>query len=140
VAVAERLPRCRVQRCKRIARIGTLCKTHAVREADRLFSIDIRSTGRCIGTTSFWKGPEFPCAGPLQCCHLFSRRYRNIRWDERNAVAMCAAHHRYFDTRPIERDTMMLEHLELDYERLRREALDHGDWHLKLAKALGIEP
>ena len=63
-----------------------------------------------------------------------------MRWDERNAVAMCAAHHRYFDTHPIERDDMMLEHLEMDYELLRREALEHGTWRLKLAEALGLEP
>ena len=136
----SKLPRCRVRRCKRIARIGDLCKTCAVKEADRLFSIDIRTEGKCAALTGFWKGPEFPCAGPIQCAHLISRRYRNTRWDKRNAVPLCAAHHRWLDTNPLEKDEMMVEHLEMDYELLRREALGDADWRDKLAEALGIEP
>ena len=71
LAAMPKLPRCRVQRCKRIARIGRWCPSHALKEADRLFSIDVRSVGSCAGNSTFWNGPEFDCAGPLQCCHLF---------------------------------------------------------------------
>lgn len=138
--MGKKLPRCRIRGCERIARIADLCKTHAVREADRLFSIDVRTLATCAGLTRFWQGPKFPCAGALQCAHLISRRYRNTRWNPKNAVALCAAHHRWLDTNPLEKDVMMVEHLEMDYEALRREALSDADWRDKLAEALGIEP
>ena len=130
------LPRCRIKRCKRIARISGYCKTHATKEADRKFSLVIRAGGRCYGQTAFWTGPSFACAGPLHCAHLFSRRYRNIRWDTRNAVPLCAGHHKYFDTRPIEKDDMMLNWLEMDYTTLHDLALEHGDWYAILEKVL----
>ena len=130
------LQRCKKRRCKRIARIEGLCKSHALKEADGLFSLMIRKEGVCLGLTKFWDGPTFPCAGALQCCHLFSRRYRNIRWDIRNALPGCMAHHRWLDTHPIEKDDMMLEWLELDYEELHYLALQPKGWEGKMGKAL----
>ena len=73
-----KLPRCKRGRCKRIARVAGWCKTHATQEADRRFSAWVRGYGGCYGKTEFWQGPEIKCAGHLQCCHLFSRRYRNV--------------------------------------------------------------
>jgi hypothetical protein len=63
----------------------------------------------------------------------------NIRWHHLNAVPMCGGHHSWFDKHPIEKDEMMLEWLEMDYERLRLMALEHGDWHEKLEKVLEEE-
>ena len=135
--MAKKLPRCKVRRCNRIARTLGYCKTHALREADKRFSEKIRSSGKCIGQTKYWTGPTFPCAGAIQCCHLFSRRYRNIRWHERNAVPGCAAHHLWMDTHPLEKDDMMLDILEHEYQELHDEALDMSiDWHERLEEVL----
>ena len=66
------------------------------KKCDRLFSELIRSRGECElrGTAE--------CRGVLQCCHGFSRRFRSLRWDERNAFAGCAGCHLYFTKRPDE--------------------------------------
>ena len=135
-----KLPRCKTRRCHKPARIGGYCKGHAVKKADQLFSLAVREDAKCAGATSFWKGPTFQCGGALQCCHFFSRRYRNTRWDYRNVAPMCAGHHRWFDTHPIERDDMMLEQLGIDYEELRRQALDPShDWYEDVAYILEVE-
>jgi len=134
--VGVKLPRCKSRRCKRIARIMGYCKSHALKEADKRFSLMVREDARCYGTKSFWRGPTFACGGALQCAHLFSRRYRNVRWDKRNAVPLCGAHHRWLDTHPIEKDDMMLEWLDLDYENLRLLALSHDNWRKKLGEVL----
>lgn len=70
-------------------------KTQQMRQADALFSKIVRSRGSCerCGKT----------AG-LQCAHGFSRRYRAIRWDERNAFAQCGGCHFLLTHRPIEQD------------------------------------
>lgn len=58
--------------------------------ADTLFSRYIRARdGRCLKCGS---------PGPLECCHIFGRRYRAVRWDPVNAIALCIPHHRDFDT------------------------------------------
>jgi hypothetical protein len=134
--MGKKLPRCRVGRCTRIARIGDWCPSHATDRADTIFSLQTRQHGTCYGVMKFWTGPKVRCGGPLQCAHLFSRRYRNVRWDHRNAVPLCAGHHWYFDNHPIEKDDIMLEWLEMDYELLRREALEHGHWREKLVEFL----
>lgn len=103
-------PRCSVQRCDRRANAGQWCKTHAERKADAMFSAYIRNRdGGCIAQTRSWLGAEFSCAGPLQCAHLISRRYHATRFDPLNAVALCAAHHRWLDTHPLEKDEQCRE-------------------------------
>lgn len=37
----------------------------------------------------------------LQCCHIFGRRMRILRWDLQNCITMCAAHHRYYTEQPV---------------------------------------
>jgi hypothetical protein len=98
-------PVCDVQRCKRRVAVrlaqlsaGTnLCKTHARVRADMLFASKIRQQGHCVA--------EGDHLGYLQCAHIISRCYHNIRWDERNAVCLCARHHSYFTHHPVEWDT-----------------------------------
>lgn len=70
-------------------------KASLTKQADMLFSKIIRSRGSCEH-----------CATPvnLQCAHGFSRRYRAVRWDQRNAFALCAGCHLYFTMRPLEWD------------------------------------
>lgn len=37
----------------------------------------------------------------LHCSHIFSRRHKAIRWDERNAVSHCFACHHWYGANPI---------------------------------------
>lgn len=89
-----------------------------VAECDRLFSLIVRSRGRCeidgCGSTDW-----------LQCAHGFSRRYRAVRWDERNALCACRAHHVYFTHRPLEWDEFLVTRWGEDlYAELRSLALN----------------
>lgn len=111
-------PACARGRCKRPAVCAGWCKTHATQEADRLFSLWVRSIGRCQAKDGR------PCSGGLQCAHGFSRRYRNTRWDPDNAWCLCQAHHTYYTHRPIEWDLWMLDRQGVeDYVWLREQAL-----------------
>lgn len=100
-ASRQRLPRCSVQRCTKIARIKGFCPSHALQEADRRFSLIVRSTGVCAAQGTLG---GVSCNGGLQCAHLISRRYRAVRWWEQNAVALCAAHHKFGTEHPLEWD------------------------------------
>jgi len=64
-------------------------------KCDRFFSVIVRSVGHCEACG---------IATNLQCAHGFSRRYRTVRWDERNAFALCRACHVYYTHRPLEWD------------------------------------
>lgn len=84
--------------------------------ADALFSKNVRARGLCWGQGR----TKFDCKGNLQCAHIISRRYRAIRWDEDNAVALCAAHHLYWTHRPLEWQELWGD----TYDVLRRRALN----------------
>ncbi len=106
-------PRCGVRGCKKPREIQAhvagcvqdevghsceyqmFCRSHAKAEADRRFSLFIRERdGRCMFPT------ESACVGPLQCCHILSRRFLATRYDPDNAVAGCAGHHAYWTRQP----------------------------------------
>jgi hypothetical protein len=38
----------------------------------------------------------------LQCAHIFGRRYKAIRFERRNAVALCSNCHAWFDSHKID--------------------------------------
>jgi hypothetical protein len=82
---------------------------------DRLFSVLIRSAGVCVhcGATD-----------RLQCAHGFSRRYRSVRWDFRNAFCLCQRCHMFFTHRPLEWDEWLRARWGDDlYTEVRRLAL-----------------
>lgn len=83
-------------------------------KADTIFSLIIRAPGYCAECGSHYR---------LQCAHGFSRRYRNVRWDERNAWCLCSACHMRFTHRPLEWDEWMLDRMGASYEVVRRLAL-----------------
>lgn len=59
---------------------------------DRLFSKLIRSKGkceRCSGTDN------------LQCAHIYSRKFGSVRFDEDNALCLCAGCHRWGHDNPL---------------------------------------
>lgn len=86
-----------------------------VQALDVLFSKRIRERdgGRCVlcGSTS--------C---VQCAHLFSRRYKNTRWDPENAWTLCDRQHLYYTHRPLEWDDLLRQRLGGGYECLRARA------------------
>lgn len=88
-------------------------KTQAKKKADRMFSEAVRARGRC----EINAGPA-RCNGVLQCCHIRSRSYMALRWDEANALAGCQAHHLYYTHRPLEWEQLMLDR-GVDYDKLR---------------------
>ena len=70
------------------------------KQADRLFSAFIRKRdARCMMANHAEEWAK--CAGGLQCAHLIRRGFKSIRWDPRNAVALCAYHHGWAGEHPI---------------------------------------
>jgi hypothetical protein len=111
---------CSRQRCKRRAYVAGMCKTHATDEADRLFSLAVRSVGEC----QIRDGR--PCNGNLQCMHLLTRSLRVIRWDRRNALCGCAGHHTYYTHNPHDWVFWLFQRFGEEYVlQLRRDALTH---------------
>lgn len=89
--------------------------------ADKLWSLFIRqrdgSCRRC--------GRE-PGEVTLQAAHVISRRYRAIRWDERNGLALCVGCHHWGHKNPVEFDWWVQDVIGKDtYESLRAEALGY---------------
>lgn len=87
-------------------------------KADKLFSLIIRSAGRCAacGDNDYRK---------LQCAHIVSRRYSVTRTDEDNAVALCWGCHRRFTDDPFAWVTWVYGYMgEEAYEALRVKARD----------------
>ncbi len=90
-------------------------------KADRLWSEMIRQRDghcrRCL---------RHPPEIVLQAAHVISRRYKAIRWDERNGIALCVGCHHWAHKQPIEMDWWVQELIGKEtYEALRFEALDY---------------
>lgn len=119
---------CRIHKCKRAPSVDGMCKTHAIAEADRLFSLAVRSVGRCEASGAH--------KGNLQCAHGFSRSYKAVRWDRRNAWCLCAGHHTFYTHHPIEWDLFLLDNMGLEqYHQVRKTALTHVTPDLELVLA-----
>lgn len=96
------------RRCDKMLWVDDFCKTHAVREADRVFGELIKAGEGCVANGDrFWVGPDFACSGYLSCAHLIPRNYRPVRWHLENAVPMCAGHHLWFDRNLVHRELMI---------------------------------
>lgn len=68
-------------------------KSSLTRSLDSLCSTIIRSRGQC----DFCAYTE-----TLQCAHIYSRSYRNLRWYLNNLLCLCAACHFEAHKKPIE--------------------------------------
>lgn len=88
-------------------------------KADKLWSQMIRDRdGSCR------RCGRVPPEIVLQAAHVISRRYKAIRWDERNGIAMCMGCHHWAHKQPVEFDWWVQELIGKDtYESLREEAL-----------------
>ena len=73
----------------------TPTKTQLLKKCDATFGKVVRSCGRCdaCGFTDH-----------IQCAHGFSRSYRSVRWDRRNAFPLCRSCHVYYTHRPLQWD------------------------------------
>jgi hypothetical protein len=101
-----------------------------VKVCDSLFGQIIRSSGRCVGRCN--GQPK----GALQAAHGFSRRYRAVRWDERNCFPLCQGCHLYWTLRPLEWDEWMRARMgEALYAELRDLALNGRNPDLKATAA-----
>ena len=80
---------------------------------DKLFSKVIRKRGHCerCGSTR-----------NLQTAHIFSRTYRNTRWDTSNALCLCAGCHFWGHKNPILFTEFVHEHLGRDNYEVLKEA------------------
>lgn len=123
-------PRKYIARTTKPAKRRKTSQAAKVREADKLFSRIIRAGRTCY--YHFGRGKltplGFACSGPLQCAHIVSRIYRSVRWDEGNAIPLCAGAHRYMTSRPLEWERFVLTFMPAaDYEGLKLRALEVWD-------------
>jgi hypothetical protein len=137
---------CTEVRCHRPRRALMRCATHAVRELDSLWARLVRAKSRCEAVGWFFKSDKWngrlttQCGGNLQAAHGFSRRYGATRWNLLNGFALCAGHHRWFTSSPLEWEVFMRERLgELIYEEMRRLALSGGRPDYEQAYATLVE-
>lgn len=58
--------------------------------------------------------------GGLECSHVFGRGRHSVRWDERNAFALCTGCHRFFTAHPAEHHLFALDRMGEDaFSQLR---------------------
>src|SRR3990167_10281304 len=85
--------------------------------ADELFSKIIRSKGFCERCGK---------KENLQCAHILSRSYRQVRWDFGNAFCLCNGCHVYFTHHPIEFEEFVITKIGQNaYQTLRKRARDY---------------
>jgi hypothetical protein len=88
--------------------------THATRRADTMMSKHVREGARCARCGS---------DKALQWAHVFSRRYRAIRWAPENCFVLCARCHAYFTHHPAEWEQWCRD-MGVDWDGLRHRALN----------------
>ena len=89
-------------------------------KADALFRRIIHARNRCEAAGEM----GLRCFGNLQVAHIYSRRYYRTRWDERNALAMCACHHTTFHRLLAHWDDYLARHVgPRQLAAIRREAM-----------------
>lgn len=85
-------------------------------KCDRLFSLRIRARDKVCQK----------CGTPnlLQCAHIFSRGYHSVRWDDRNAIALCAGCHKFYTHHPIEWEDFIVARIGQEaWDELRADAI-----------------
>jgi hypothetical protein len=67
-------------------------KKYSQKLADKYFSLLIRHRGHC--EAAGFDGIH--CGGSLQCAHIVGRANKRLRYDEKNALCLCAGHHYWY--------------------------------------------
>jgi hypothetical protein len=70
-------------------------KKYLTKKLDKITSRIIRSRGECERCME-------QRYEKLQCCHIYSRVNRAVRWDFGNLFCLCASCHTYFHQHPLE--------------------------------------
>ena len=119
----KRTPKTRVRRGTRTSRHRAKRKSN-LKLVDRLFSSYIRTRDdwacRCCGSVR-----------NIQCAHVVSRRYRAVRWDSDNALALCSRCHVRYTYDPIAWQDWIDEKFPGRMEQLRakaRQGVAHVDY------------
>lgn len=79
------------------------------------------------------------CRGDIQSAHLYSRTYRQIRWDELNGMGLCAAHHFFAHRNPVEAGRLyeaVRGRKELDTLWIKAQAVAKVDRHAVKARLM----
>lgn len=88
-------------------------KSSMTNKLDKLCSLIVRSHGQCVWClmTDYEK---------LQCAHIFSRTYRNTRWDLKNLLPLCQGCHFRAHKCPVEFTERVKVYLgDVEYELLK---------------------
>lgn len=67
-------------------------KSSLCRKLDKIVSLIVRARGKC---ETCGKKEN------LQCCHIFSRKFNNTRWDLDNLLCLCAGCHFMTHAEPL---------------------------------------
>jgi len=88
------------------------------KKCDKLFADKVKSRGRCQKCSK----KEF-----LQCAHIISRRYKQVRWNLNNAMCLCRGCHLYFTHHPLEWENFVVKVVGLKtYVSIKKTALKYG--------------
>lgn len=71
-------------------------RTSLKAKADKLFSLKVRERGYC----ELAGLDKVKCGGVLQSAHIIGRANHRLRWEEANALCLCAGHHVYYTHNP----------------------------------------
>ena len=90
-----------------------------IKKLDALVGARVRARGFCEDVGR-------PHKGVLQWAHIISRSYHNTRWDEDNALCLCAGCHKYYTDRPLEWELFLIQNWSREkLEDLKKRALSH---------------
>ena len=81
---------------------------------------------KCVRTAAKWKCERCETqhekgSQGLHCSHIFSRRYRNVRWSKDNVQALCFSCHQWFGGNPADSGYWITELLGEGHMELLRE-------------------
>lgn len=91
-------------------------RTSLTNKIDRLVSEITRSIGHCVwcGDGDYEK---------LQCAHIYSRKFKSVRFDLRNVLCLCARCHFHGHSNPVDFIEFVKRYLgDYEYEQLRLRA------------------
>ena len=97
------------------------------KNADKLFSLIVRSKGRC----ELAGLDNIHCGGVLQCMHIDTRGKHAIRWNEMNAICGCASHHVYYTNNPKAWDEIVKKHFPKKYKFVEEHQNDIWDKNIE---------
>ena len=95
-------------------------KKSLTNKLDKQVSLIVRSLGRCVR-----------CLGTdnLQCCHIFTRKNRSVRWFEDNLLCMDSKCHFWAHDNPVLFGEFVIDLLGIKrYNRLKKKAREIKQW------------